>query len=58
MKGMSDFVTALTSALTPAALWGSLAPLAALIGVVVIFALSVHFVRRMVSGVGRGKAKI
>lgn len=55
---MTDFVTALSSALTPTALWAALTPLAALVGVVVIFALSVHFVRRMVSGVGKGKARI
>lgn len=55
---MTDFVTALLAALTPAALWGALAPLAALIGVVVIFALSVHFVRRMISGVAKGKARV
>lgn len=55
---MADFVTALTTALTPAALWAALTPLAALIGSVVIFALSVYFVRRMISGVGKGKARI
>lgn len=55
---MTDFVTALTTALTPAALWGALTPLAALIGAVVIFALSVYFVRKMIKGVGRGKASI
>ena len=39
---MTDFVTALIAALTPAALWGALTPLAGVIGVVVIFSLSVH----------------
>lgn len=55
---MSDFVTALTAAITPAALWGALTALAALVGVAVIFALSVHFVRRLVGGLGKGKARI
>lgn len=55
---MADFVTALTAALTPADLWGSLTPLAALIGVVVVFALSVHFARKLIKGVAKGKAKI
>lgn len=55
---MTDFVTALIAALTPAALWGALTPLAGVIGVVVIFSLSVHFVRRMVAGVSKGKARL
>lgn len=55
---MEAFFTALTTALSPAALWGALTPVAPLIGVLVVFALSVYFVRRMVSGAGKGKARI
>lgn len=55
---MGDFVTALTTALTPAALWAAITPLASLVAVVVVFALSINFLRKLVSGVGKGKAKI
>lgn len=55
---MADFVTALIAAVTPTALWGALAPLAPLIGTLIVFALSVYFVRKMVGGAGKGKAKL
>lgn len=55
---MADFVTAMTTALTPANLWGALEPVAPLVGVAVIFSLGLGFVRKAVKGVGKGKARI
>lgn len=55
---MDAFVTALSTALSASNLWGALTPIAPLIGVLVVFALSVYFVRRAVSGAGKGKARI
>lgn len=55
---MEAFVTALTTELAPADLWGAITPLAGLIGVAVVFSLSVHFGRKLVHGIGKGKAKI
>lgn len=55
---MEAFVTALTAEVTAADLWGAVTPLAGLIGVAVIFALGNHYGRRIVGGLGRGKAKI
>lgn len=55
---MGDFVTAMTTALAPANLWGALEPVAPIVGVAVIFSLGLGFVRRAVKGIGKGKAKI
>jgi len=52
---MNDFVTALTTAITPAALWDTLGETAPLIAVVVLVALGYHVIRKAVKGVGRGK---
>ena len=54
----ATFITAITSALSADKLWGALTPIAPLVGVLVVFALGVHFVRKAVSGAGKGKAKI
>lgn len=54
---MDDVITALTTALSPANLWGAVEPLAPLIAVLVVFGLGLTFVRRAVRGASRGKAK-
>ena len=55
---MSEFFTAITEAVTPAALWGALASSAAFIGTIVVFAFGYRVVKRLVSGASRGKAKL
>lgn len=55
---MQSFVTALTGEIDAASLWAALTPIAGLVGLAVIFSLSVHFIRKVVKGVGRGKASI
>jgi len=55
---MDAFVTALGTSLTPADLWGAVAPVVPVVGIAVIFALGIYFARRVVSGIGKGKAKI
>jgi len=54
---MDAFVTALTTALTPTAFWGSIAEVAPLIGVLVLVAFGYGIIRKLVSGASRGKAK-
>lgn len=54
---MTDFVTALLTALSPGNLWGALEPMAPIIGVVVIFALGLYFLRRVVKGASKGKVR-
>lgn len=55
---MEDFVTGLTTSVTPSALWANLEPVAALIGILVVFAFGYHVLRRVVRGAGSGKPKI
>lgn len=55
---MAEFMTALTAAVNAEALWGVLASIVPFIGVLVLFALGVHFIRRGVSGAAKGKAKL
>lgn len=55
---MQAFVDALALVITPATLWGAIVPLAGLIGVVVVFSIAVHFLRRLIGGVGKAKPKI
>lgn len=52
---MDEFVTALTSTLTPSALWQGLVGCAALIGTMVLFAFGYRVVRKLVKGVSKGK---
>jgi len=54
---MDAFVTALTTALTPTAFWGSISEVAPLIGVLVLVAFGYGIIRKLVSGASRGKAK-
>lgn len=55
---MDDFITALLVSITPSALWGALTPMVPLIGVMVVFALGYRFVKRGISGISKGKAKV
>lgn len=55
---MEDFITAITAAVTPAALWAVLAGSAVFIGTLVVFAFGYRVVKRLVSGASRGKAKL
>lgn len=55
---MEAFMTALLAAVNAGALWGVLAGIVPFIGVLVLFALGVHFIRRGVSGAAKGKAKL
>lgn len=55
---MADFVTALTTGITPAALWGALTSLAPIVVVMVIFSFGYYVVRRIIKGAGKGKTRI
>lgn len=55
---MEAFITALTASINAGALWGVLAQIVPFVGVLVLFALGVHFIRRGISGAAKGKAKI
>jgi len=54
---MEAFITALTTALTPAAFWGSISLVAPLIGILVLVAFGYRIIRRLVSGASQAKAK-
>ncbi|MDR3298217.1 MAG: hypothetical protein LBT19_02540 [Candidatus Nomurabacteria bacterium] len=55
---MDAFITALEAVITPAALWGVIAGSATFIGVVVLFSFGYRFVKGLISGVSKGKAKM
>lgn len=55
---MADFMTALQAQVNAEALWGVIAGAAVFIGSVVIFAFAFRFVKGLVSGVSKGKAKL
>lgn len=54
--GAEAVASALTTAVTPQALWGGIVPFAAFIGVMIVFAFSYKFFRRQVKRAGGGKA--
>lgn len=54
---MEEFITALGAGVTPAVLWGALADAVPFIITVVVVAFGYRIVRRLVSGVSKGKAK-
>lgn len=54
---MEAAITALTAQITAANLWGALAGVASIIGVVLLFVLGLTFVRRVVKGASKGKLK-
>lgn len=57
---MAGFITGLTGAdgVTSANLWAQITAAAAFLGSIVIFAFGYRVVRKMISGVSKGKAKI
>lgn len=55
---MTDFITALQAQVNAEALWGVIAGSAIFIGTVVLFAFGYRFVKGLVSGVSKGKAKL
>lgn len=55
---MESVVTALQSILTTDAMFTNLATLIPVVGGVLIFAFTYRIVRKIVSGAGKGKAKI
>lgn len=57
-SSQSGFVTALTSGITAEAFWSNIAPFGAFIATMVVFAFGYRVVRKVISGAGRGKAKI
>ena len=54
---MANAVTALTTAVAPSELWGQIATMAPLIGVMVVFAFGYRLYRRFVKGTSNGKAR-
>lgn len=55
---MSDFINALTTAVTPAVLWGTLADAAPIITVMLVFAFGYFVLKRVIRGIGHGKARL
>jgi hypothetical protein len=55
---MEAFVTALTTAVSATTIFAALAPLAPWIGTLILVSVALYFLRRSVSGAGKGKAKI
>ena len=55
---MSSVVTALQSILTTDAMFTNLAALIPVVGGVLVFAFTYRIVRKIISGAGKGKAKI
>lgn len=55
---MDAFITAISAEITPAALWGVIAAAAGFIGIVVLFAFGYRFVKGLISGASKGKAKL
>lgn len=55
---MGTFVTELTTDVTAAALWGAIAPAAAIVAVGILVGFSYTVLRRSVSGIGKGKGRL
>lgn len=55
--GMEAAITAISAQITAANLWGALAAVAGIIGVVLLFVLGLTFVRRVTKGASKGKLK-
>lgn len=55
--GMAAFWTALQSSVTADGLWGVLAGAVGFIGIAVLFAFGYKLVRKLVTGISKGKAK-
>lgn len=55
---MSSFINGLSTSIESSALWNVLTPVATIVGVMILFALGVRFLRRSIKGAQNGKAKI
>ncbi len=55
---MEGAVSALTETVTPVALWQCVSTAAPYIAAIVLFAFGYRIVKRMISGVSKGKAKV
>lgn len=55
---MSNAVATLSTTVSSDALWGVFANAIPYVGVVVLVGLGFYFIRRMIKGVSKGKAKI
>jgi len=55
---MANLVTALTSILSTDAMFANLTVLIPVVGGVLLFAFTYRIVKRMITGAGKGKAKI
>lgn len=55
---MDAFITALTGEIQPTDLWGVLVGGVAIIALAVLFGFGYRVVRRIIAGLGKGKAKI
>ncbi len=55
---MTAFVTALTEDVTATALWGAIAPAAAIVTVGILVGFGYTVLRRSIGGIGKGKGKI
>lgn len=56
--GSEGWVTAFETSWNSGAMWTELTAFAGLVGLVVVFAFGYRLVRRLISGVAKGKAKI
>lgn len=53
--GMQAFITALTTELSAANLWGAIAPIAPLIGILVLVGLGIYILRKNLKRASKGK---
>lgn len=52
------FITALTTGVTAEQFWANVAPFGAFIATMVVFAFGYRVLRKVISGAGKGRAKI
>ena len=57
-NSLTSLITALTSNITAEAFWGNIAPFGTFLATMVVFAFGYRVIRKVISGAGRGKAKI
>ena len=55
---MTNAIGALSNTVSSDALWGTFGECVPYIGIVVLVALGFYFIRRMIKGVSKGKAKV
>lgn len=55
---MEGFVSALTTAIGSTQLWAIFTKTLPFLTVVILFTIGVYFIRRMIKGVAKGKAKV